>query len=94
MAMNQGPNMFRQEANQKVSPDYPASGLLFGVFLLLAIVAGVVVSITTKNLLLGGIILVGLIALGVGVTMLLGRRQKRRQERFIEEFVRNESKGE
>ena len=92
--MDQGPNMFRQEANQKVSPDYPSSGLLFGVFLLLAIVAGVVVSITIKNLLLGGIILVGLIILGVGVTMLLGRRQKRRQERFIEEFVRNESKRE
>ena len=92
--MMQGPNMFRQEANQKVSPDYPASGLLFGVFLLMAIVAGVVVSITTKNLLLGGVILVGLIVLGVGVTMLLGRRQKRRQERFMEEFVRKESQRE
>jgi Flp pilus assembly protein TadB len=92
-AMNQGPDMFKQAANQKVIPDYAVSSAPFGVFFLIAIVAGVVVAITTKSLLLGGIILVGLIVIGVIVTMLLARRQKRIQERAIDEFMLRESKG-
>lgn len=92
IAMNQGPDMFKQEANQKVGPDYAVSSAPFGVFLLIAIAAGVVVAITTKNLLLGGIILVGLLVAGIIVTMLLSRRQKSKEERAIEEYIRQESK--
>lgn len=91
ITMYQGPDMFREAANQKVSPDYPVSGLLFGVLFLVAIAAGIVVSIITGNLLLGGIILVGLIMFSILLMILLGRRQKKLQERRIEEFVRNES---
>ena len=89
--MYQGPNMFKEAANQKVSPDYAVSSAPFGVFLLVAIAAGIVVAIITKNLLLGGVIFVGLIVIGVVVTMLLARRQRRRQERFIAEIVLRES---
>lgn len=90
--MYQGPNMFRIEANQKVRPDYAVSSVPFGVFILVAIVAGVVVALITKNLLLGGVILVGFLVLGVLVTILLDRRQKKIRERSIEEIVLRESK--
>ena len=89
--MYQGPNIFKQAANQKVSPDYAVSSVPFGVFLLIAIAAGIVVALVTKNLLLGGIIFVGLIVTGVVVTMLLARRQRRMRERFIDEYVHRES---
>ena len=90
--MDMGPNMFREEANQKVSPDYAVSSAPFGVFFLVAIAAGVVVALITKNLLLGGIILVGLVVCGVMVTILLERRRKKIRERYIEEIVLRESK--
>ena len=90
--MDQGPNIFREEANQKVSPDYAVSSAPFGVFFLVAIAAGVVVALITKNLLLGGIILVGLVVCGVMVTILLERRRKKIRERYIEEIVLRESK--
>ena len=91
MAMYQGPDMFKEAANQKVSPDYAVSSAPFGVFLLVAIAAGIVVALITKNLFLGGVIFVGLIVIGVLVTMLLTRRQRRMRERFIDEFVLRES---
>jgi hypothetical protein len=50
--MYQGSDMSREAANQKVNPDYPVSGLLFGILILVAIAAGIVVSIITNNLLL------------------------------------------
>ena len=89
--MYQGPNMFKEAANQKVGPDFAVSSVPFGVFLLLAIAAGIVVAIITKNLLLGGIFFVGLIVIGVVVTMLLARHQRNMRERFIEEYIRRES---
>ncbi len=90
--MNQGPDMFKEAANQNVSIDYAVSSVPFGVFFLVSIAAGIVVAITTKSLLLGGIILVGLILIGIIVTMLLSRRQKRKQERAIEEYILRDSK--
>ncbi len=90
MTMYSGPNMFKQAANQKVSPDYAVSSAPFGVFLLVAIATGIVVAITTKNLLLGGAIFVGLIVTGIVVTMLLARQQKRRREQY-EEMLLKES---
>ena len=92
--MYQGPNMFREEANQKVSTDYPSYGPLFGVFILVAIAAGIIVGLNTRNLLLAGIILVGVVGLGVVVMMLLGHRQNKLQERYIDEIVHGTPKGE
>ena len=89
--MSQGPDMFKQAADQKLSRDYTVSSAPFGVFFLIAIAVGVVVAITTNNLLLGGIILAGLIIAGVIVTMLLARRQKMKRERAIDEYIRRES---
>ena len=90
--MNQGPDMFKEAANQNVSIDYAVSSVPFGVFFLVSIAAGIVVAITTKSLLLGGIILVGLLLIGIIATMLLSRRQKRKQERAIEEYILRDSK--
>ena len=88
----QGPDMFKEAANQKVSPDYAVSSAPFGVFFLTAIAAGLVVAIITKYLLLGGVILVGLIVIGVVVTMLLARQQKRRWERYEETLLRESNR--
>ena len=84
--------MFKQAANQKVSPDYAVSSAPFGVFFLTAIGAGIVVALITKNLLLGGAILVGLMVIGVVVTMLLSRRQKRRREQYEEMLLRESNR--
>lgn len=90
--MYQGPNIFKEAANQKVNPDYPVSSVPFGVFLLLAIAAGIIVALVTKNLLLGGIIFVGLIAIGIVVTILLSSQQKRRREQYEEMLLRESNR--
>jgi Flp pilus assembly protein TadB len=91
--MYQGPNIFKEAANQKVSPDYAVSSASFGAFLLVAIAAGIVVAIITKSLLLGGIIFVGLIVTGVVVTMLLSRQQMRRREQYEETLLRESERS-
>lgn len=84
--------MFKEAANQKVGPDYAVSSVPFGVFLLVAIAAGIVLAIITKNLLLGGIIFVGLIVTGIVVTMLLARRQSRMREQYEEMLLRESNR--
>lgn len=84
--------MFKEAANQKISPDYAVSSTPFGVFLLIAIAVGIVVALITKNLLLGGTILVGLVIIAVVVTILLSRQQKRRREQYEETLLRESNR--